>query len=85
MYASIFAEFFISKNKGGNNDAGVQDLNNGDGNGPIAVSNGTAQTTMTMVTSLTTTDYLCFGFYCAGTNISSGTRNSASITFLYGS
>ena len=85
VYASIFAEFFISKNKGGNNDAGVQDLNNGDGNGPIAVSNGTAQTTMTMVTSLTTTDYLCFGFYCAGTNISSGTRNSASITFLYGS
>lgn len=73
-------ENFISKNKGNNNTFPHSDLNSGDGDGPLAYAQNTS--TLTAVTTLTTADYICVGFYTSGANVTMSTRCSLTLTLL---
>jgi len=76
---------FISKNKGGQDAvAGYADLNAGDGLGPVvcmspATGYGGA---ISAIIPMTTSDYLCFGFYASTANLTPTARTSAQITLI---
>ena len=77
-------EVFLSVNKGGHNSSPHQDLNAADGYGPLSYANGSNGIPINVsgTVSLTTSDYICFGFYTSATGVSIGQRTSATITLI---